>query len=169
VRLGLLRRDGDEFLAGRVVVPEVQRGQPIWLIGRTIDSQDDQPKYLGLPRRRPLFGWETAKDARDVFVVEGVFDWLTLLSWSYPTLALVGTHIRADALTALTRFKRIYLVLDNDEAGQTAAVTLARTLGNRAVVVNLPRVKDVAELATVPEGRDIFSRAIGQDDLARAA
>jgi DNA primase len=169
VRVGLLRPDGHEFLAGRVVVPEIRHGQPIWLVGRTIGAGDDAPKYLGLPGRKPLLGWDTAMNTREIFVVEGVFDWLTLLGWSYPALALVGTHIRVDALKALTRFERIYLVLDNDRAGQTAAVTLASTLGSRAVIVNLPRVKDVAELATVPEGRDIFSRAISQDDLARAA
>src|SRR5207237_736377 len=33
-RVGLLRRDGAELMAGRVVVPEVRAGQPIWLIGR---------------------------------------------------------------------------------------------------------------------------------------
>lgn len=169
VRVGLLRRDGREFLAGRVVVPEIRHDQPIWLVGRTLDPDGHAPKYLGLPGRKPLLGWDTAMITREVFVVEGVFDWLTLLSWGYPALALVGTHIRADALKALTRFKRIHLVLDNDEAGQAAAVTLASTLGSRAVVVNLPGVKDVAELATVPEGRYIFAQASSQDDLARAA
>jgi DNA primase len=169
VRVGLLRRDGGEFLGGRVVVPEIRRDQPIWLVGRTIGPGDDAPKYLGLPGRKPLLGWDTVMNTRQALVVEGVFDWLTLLSWSYPALALVGTHICADALKALTRFERIYLVLDNDDSGRTAAVTLASTLGSRAVVVNLPRVKDVAELGTVPEGQDIFAQAISQHDLARAA
>jgi DNA primase len=169
VRIGLLRRDGREFLAGRVVVPEIRHGQPIWLVGRTIGPGDNAPKYLGLPGRKPLLGWDTAMNPRQVFVVEGVFDWLTLLSWNYPALALVGTHARPTDVKALTWFDRVFLVLDNDEAGRTAAATLASTLGSRAVIVSLPRVKDVAELATVPEGRDIFARAISQDNLARAA
>jgi DNA primase len=169
VRVGLLRRDGGEFLAGRVVVPEVRGGQSIWLVGRSIDPEDRAPKYLGLPGRKPLLGWEKAMTAREVFLVEGVFDWLTLLSWNYPALALVGTHARPAAVKALTQFDRVFLALDNDKAGQTAAETLASTLGSRAVIVNLPGAKDVAELATTPEGRAIFSRATSRDSLARAA
>jgi len=169
LRVGLLRRGGREFMAGRVVVPEIRRGQPTWLVGRTIDSQPHIPKYLGLPGCKPLFGWEAAKDAREVFVVEGVFDWLTLRKWGYPALALVGTHVRPAALTALARFERIFLLLDSDEAGQGAAENLSRTLASRAVIVRLRGVKDVAELATVAEGLHIVSRAVGQSDRARAA
>jgi DNA primase len=169
VRLGLLRRDGSEFLAGRVVVPELRHGQPIWLIGRTADLDDAAPKYLGLPGRKPLLGWDMAKDASEVFLVEGVFDWLTLLNWGYPVLALVGTRVGSQAVAALAHFDRVYLLLDNDEAGRDAAVTLVSILGSRAVTVRLPGVKDVADLATVPKGREIFSRAIGQSNLARAA
>lgn len=169
MRIGLLSRDGREFLSGRVVVPEIREGQVVWLIGRTIDPDDDRPKYLGLPGSKPLLGWEPAKDSAEVFLVEGVFDWLTLLKWGYPALALVGTHVRPAALEALRRFQRILLLLDNDEAGQAAAADLAKVLGSKALVIRLPGVKDVAELGTVPEGRRVFARGIGQSDLAHAA
>lgn len=169
VRVGLLRRDGREFLTGRVVIPEIRSGQPLWLIGRTIDQQDDVPKYLGLPGRKPLLGWDTARDSPEVFVVEGVFDWLTLLSWGYPTVALVGTYVRPTVLNALSRFERVFLVLDNDQPGREAARDVAQALGKQATVVRLPEVKDVAELAIVPEGRHVFSHAVGQSDIARAA
>lgn len=169
MHVGLLRRDGHQFLARRVVVPEIRAGQPVWLIGRAIDPDESRPKYLGLPGSKPLLGWETAKDWAEVFLVEGVFDWLTLLHWGYPALALVGTHAHPAALEALTRFERIHLLLDNDEAGQAAAADLAESLGSKAVVVSLPGVKDVAELGSVPEGRRIFARAIGQSALAQVA
>ena len=170
LRVGLLRRGGREFMAGRVVVPELRGGQPIWLVGRTIDSQAHVPKYLGLPGRKPLFGWEAAKDSREVFVVEGVFDWLTLLKWGYPSVALVGTHARPEVVEMLTAFERVYLALDNDEAGQNAAETLAQAMGGRAVVVSPPGVKDVAELATVPDGLRIFARSVLRHrDQARVA
>jgi len=169
MRLGLLGRDGREFLAGRVVVPEIRGGHPIWLVGRTINPDDDRPKYLGMPGPKPLLGWDGAKDSSDVVLVEGVFDWLTLLNWDYPALALVGTHVRSEVLRALTRFDRLHIVLDGDDAGRAAAKGLARTLGNRAVVVSLPNAKDVAELATVPDGRKAFSQALGKYELERAA
>jgi DNA primase len=169
VRVGLLGRGGREFLAGRVVVPEMRDGQPIWLVGRTIHPLGDGPKYLGLPGHKPLLGWEVAKDSPEVFLVEGVFDWLALLSWGYPALALVGTHVPRAALKDLGRFERVFLVLDNDEVGRAAAHDLSQALSNPAVIVTLPGVKDVAELATAPDGRHIFSRAVGEYDPARAA
>ena len=155
VRVGLLGHDGREFLAGRVVVPEVRAGQPIWLVGRVLDDSAG-PKYLGLPGRKPLLGWEAASAEREVWLTEGVFDWLALRSWGYPALALVGTHVRAAALRALARFERIYLLLDNDDAGRAATSELVRTLGQRAVPVSLPGAKDVAELAARPTGRALF-------------
>ncbi|HZS00056.1 MAG TPA: CHC2 zinc finger domain-containing protein [Chloroflexota bacterium] len=51
VRVGLLGRDGREFLAGRVVVPEIRRGEPLWLVGRAIGLDGTGPKYLGCRAR----------------------------------------------------------------------------------------------------------------------
>ena len=170
VRVGLLRRDGSEAMGGRIVIPEIRDGQPIWLVGRTItDSRGDQPKYLGLPGPKPLLGWEAAVAERMVVVVEGPFDWLTLRRWHYPSVALVGTHIRPAAVKALSRFERIYLALDGDEAGRAAAADLARTLGERAVEIVLPRVKDVGELALRPDGPAIFAASLERSELAQAA
>ncbi len=168
IRVGLLGR-GREFLAGRVVVPEIRAGQPLWLVGRTIGPDDDRPKYLGLPGSKRLLGWEAISAEREVILVEGVMDWLTLRHWGFPALALVGTQVNPAALNALTRFERIALVLDNDEAGQAASAELIRALGSRAIPVSLPGVKDVADLAPRPDGRDTFSRALQQSTFAVAA
>jgi len=170
VRVGLLRRDGSETMAVRMVVPEIRDGQPIWLVGRTItDPTGDQPKYLGLPGTKPLLGWEAVAAERMVVVVEGPFDWLTLQRWHYPSVALVGTHVRPAAVKALARFERIYLALDGDEAGRAAAADLARTLGERAVEIVLPGVKDVGELALRPDGPAIFAASLEHSELAQAA
>jgi DNA primase catalytic core len=155
-RLGLLDRDGRDFLAGRIVVPEIRVGQPIWLVGRTLESRDAVPKYLGLPGRKPLLGWETASVARTITVVEGVFDWLTLRHWGLPGIALVGTQVRSETLHFLTRFERVFLTLDTDEPGRTATATLLQVLGERATAVVLPGVKDVADLAARPDGLSVF-------------
>lgn len=169
IRVGLLGRNGREFLAGRVVVPEIRAGQPLWLVGRTIDPDDTRPKYLGLPGRKRLLGWEAVSTERAVILVEGVLDWLTLQRWGFPALALVGTHVTPAALKALTRFARIALVLDNDGAGQAASAELIQALGSRAMPVTLPGVKDVADLAPQPDGRDIFIRALQKTELAAVA
>ena len=169
LRVGLLGRDGREYMAGRVVVPEIRAGQPIWLVGRIVGSDDNVPKYLGLPGRKPLLGWEAVSTEPAVWLVEGVFDWLTLRSWGVPALALVGTHVSSDSLRALARFERLYLALDNDEAGRAATEKLMQALGERALPMTPPGVKDVAELAPDPEGRATFARFAERQELGLAA
>jgi DNA primase len=169
-RVGLLRRDGSELMAGRVVVPEVRGGQPIWLIGRVVgDPTDAAPKYLGLPGPKPLLGWEDACRSREAFPVEGVFGYLTLLRWGYPALGLLGTHVRPELLAALMRFERLFLVMDDDEPGRAAAETIEEALAPRAVRLVVPGVIDVDELAPRPDGRARFARAAELLTLPAAA
>lgn len=161
---GLLRHDRHrgptECMVGRVVVPELRAGKPIWLVGRAWDPPDAEPKYLCLAGSKPLLGWEQARHCSEVYVTEGVFDWLVLVEWGLPAVALVGTHACKEVHEALCRFRKVHVVLDTDEAGRTAATRLAGELGGRAVVVGLPRVKDVAELGLRPDGRDVFLEAV---------
>ena len=95
-----------------------------------------------------------------VILAEGVFDLLALRQWRLPGLALMGTGVHANALQALRRFQRVYLALDHDPAGQAATSELVQALGGRAVPVELPGVKDVAELLPQRDGRAQFLRAL---------
>ena len=168
-QVGLLDRNGRERLTGRVIVPELCNGHPIWLIGRAI-SPDARRRYLALSGPKPLLGWHAVMDSAEVFVTEGPFDWLVLRQWGYPALALVGTHVRPEMLRSLERFAHIALVLDNDPAGQAATLELQQVLAPRADHIALPRgVKDVAELALRRDGQAIFARAVQQALPARAA
>lgn len=90
-RAGLLRADGRETLAGRIVVPEIRASACLWMVGRALaDTAADvprRPKYLGLAGDKPLLGWEWActaawprpSVAAGVVIVEGPFDLLTLI------------------------------------------------------------------------------------------
>ncbi|MGI8916092.1 MAG: CHC2 zinc finger domain-containing protein [Chloroflexota bacterium] len=168
-RAGLLDRAGRERLAGRLVLPECRAGRPVWLIGRTVAPPTPGPKYLGLPGRKPLLGWEAAQSALYAVVVEGVFDLLTLRQWDLPAVALAGTHVRPAAVEALRRFPRLYLALDGDAAGRVASAALSAALGERAIPLALPGVQDVAELAPRPDGRNRFIRALSDVRRAPAA
>ena len=124
---------------------------------------DDAPTYLGLPGAKPLLGWDEARAHATVAVVEGVFDFLTLRMWGYPALALLGTHVREDLLAELRSFARIYLVLDNDEAGLKATSWLQEQIGSSAVGVPLPEgVNDPAQLAVQRDGQSLFAGALLQ-------
>jgi DNA primase len=81
--------------------------------------------------------------------------------WGVPALALAGSAPSRDNLPLLHRFDRVYLALDQDEGGRSAAERLANQLGSRTVHIELPPgVKDVAELATAPSGEQQFRLAI---------
>ena len=163
LQLGLLTRAGHEFMAGRIVIPELCAGRPMWLIGRALaeDLADDVPKYLGLPGTKPLLGWDQARCTATVCAVEGVFDFLTLRQWGYPVVGLLGTNVRADQVEQLRAFSRAYLVLDTDDAGVEGTLNLQEAIGATAVAVALPEdVKDPAELALRPDGQAVFAGAL---------
>jgi DNA primase len=163
LHLGLLTRAGHEFMADRIVIPELCAGRPIWLIGRALaeDLADDVPKYLGLPGAKPLLGWDVARGSATVCVVEGMFDVLTVLQWGYPVVGLLGTSVRPDQIDHLRSFARSYLVLDTDDAGVEATLALQESIGPTAVAVALPEdVKDPAELASRPDGQAVFAEAL---------
>jgi DNA primase len=180
IRTGLLRKDGSEFLAGRITIPEFRSERPVWLIGRAVQTPGEAistvPKYLGLPGSKPLLGWdEAARDTRGVCVVEGPLDLLALRMWGVPGVALAGTAPSPHNLALLAKFDRLYLALDQDTGGQEASQHLADELGARVVAIELPAgVKDVAELAQHDDGADLFRRAIlravaSRQHLTRAA
>jgi DNA primase len=166
-RTGLLRADGREFLAGRIIFPEIRAGRVTWLIGRLLRTPSDEPlaggpRYLGLPGHKPLLGWDAAhRDLRSVCLVEGPTDLLTLRHWGVPVLALCGTHPTPATVELLGQWARVYLVLDRDEAGQNATLHLTHVFRERAIPVKLPaRMKDPADLATHPDGAELFRSAI---------
>lgn len=163
LRIGLLTRGGAEFLAGRIVVPDLSGGRPEWLIGRWLEDSlpDDAPVHLGLPGAKPLLGLDNVRSSPTVIVVEGSFDYLTLKMWGYPVVATLGTHLRSDLVESLRGFQRQYLVLDNDDAGLEATLRLLQELGSTAIPVALPDgIKDPSQLATVSDGLEQFAAAL---------
>jgi DNA primase len=163
VRTGLITDDGREFLAGRIVFPELRDGRPVWLIGRALPTALDKPaisgpRYLGLPFNKPVLGWDEAmRDARRVVLVEGPMDLLALRLWGVSGLALAGSSLRSDKVALLDQFQRVYLALDHDDGGRKGTDRLFAQLGSRVARLTLPHgVKDVAELAPLAEGGRLF-------------
>lgn len=158
--LGLVTARG-EFFRQRIILPEWRKGRVIYLTGRK--TQDYQEvKYLGLRGvGKPMYGLEKAQGSEEVFIVEGIFDLLTLVQWGYPAVALLGSHMKEDWKEALAFAKRVYIVTDSDEAGRAAARRLAETFRERAIIVPpLPEAKDVNELAMQPGGRVVFKELL---------
>ena len=161
--LGLLAGSRDT-LSGRIVVPDLdRRGLATWLTARSLGERE--PRYLNLRLPSPLLGMEQVRraGARAAVVTEGPFDWLALCSWRLPGVALLGTHISREALSALRTLGRLYLALDADGAGRQAAARLVSALGARATVVELPGgAHDLSELGLRPDGRAAFLASLQQ-------
>lgn len=156
--LGLIGPHG-EYFRERLLIPEIRDGQVVYLVGRATTKRL-RAKYIGLPGApKPLYGFEGTRNAQTVFIVEGPFDWLTLVNWGYAARGLLGAHLKREYERELEHVQHLGLVLDNDAEGERASQTLAEIFGARTFHVPLPNgVKDVNELAQRPNGRAIFER-----------
>ncbi len=164
---GLFTERGERF-AGMVTVPEIAGGRVRWLAGRAIDPERS-PRFQALPGPKPVLGLGRLGPAPPWAVVaEGIFDWLVLSEWGLPACAALGTQGMERAAAALRGCPHVFLAFDNDDAGRDATAALGSLLGRRAAFVPLPEgVADVADLATVPDGRRAFLRLL--ERAARAA
>ena len=139
-----------------------------WLTGRALG--DATPRYMNLRLPTPLLGLASVHGKRGLIVAEGAFDWLTLVQWGLPAVALLGTRISKHTVETLRRFSRVYIALDSDDAGRRAAAELASDLGPRAVIVELPTgVHDLNDLGRSTPNRRAFERCLeltnnGKDD-----
>lgn len=160
--IGLVTERG-EFFRQRIILPEWRKGRVTYLTGRKT-SEYQKIKYLGLPGvPKPLYGLESTRESREVFIVEGGFDLLALVQWGYPAVALLGSHMKAEWRDELAFAKRIFIVTDSDDAGRAAAHQLVQVFGERAIMVPpLPCAKDVNELAMQPDGQSAFRQLLAR-------
>jgi DNA primase catalytic core len=166
--LGLLRRpepgEGGRMLrerfAGRIVIPELRGGQPIWFLGRHPTRVGARVKYLGLPGEKPVLGFERAAGRREVYLIEGAVDWLTAVSWHLPAFSTCGTDFPSDRLGWLARARVIFGVLDADRAGRAASEHFEAVLGQRWLPISLPEGNDLNDLGCRPGGRAQFFRLV---------
>ena len=163
---GLMRRDGSDFFAERLVIPiRDERGQPLAFTARTV-RQDEQRKYINSPetpayvKGRVIFALDLAKDeiARrgHAVLMEGQFDVITAHQFGVGnSVASSGTALTDDQVRLLKRFTdELLLVFDADRAGQQA-------MRKAAVLVAQHGMRTRA--ATLPDGMDPdeFLRAAG--------
>ena len=170
---GLMRRDGTDFFAERLVIPiRDERGSVLAFTARTV-RQDEPKKYINSPdsptyiKGRVIFGLDLARDeiARkgNAVLVEGQFDVITAHQFAVANaVASSGTALTEDQVRLLKRFTdELLLVFDSDRAGHAAmrkAAALAAAHGMRTRVVTLP------DSAKDP---DEFLRAAGPDAVSR--
>ena len=158
--LGLLLPLDRDRLPKRILVPEVRAGNCLWFIGRTLEDEPGGLKYLAMGGERPVLGLERAAGQRQVFLAEGVFDYLSALAWRLPAWSPCGVYLPDDRLGFLASSDVVYGVFDGDAAGRSAAVRFGGLLGDRWRPLWLPDGCDWSDLACRRGGRAEFSRLL---------
>jgi len=130
---GLVRADGQDFFAGRVLIPiRDERGAPLAFTGRTV-SADDPRKYVNTRetpayvKGRVLFALDVARqgiaERGQAVLMEGQFDVIVAHRFGASNaVASSGTALTSEQVRLLARFtEEVVLVFDNDNAGKAAA------------------------------------------------
>ena len=130
---GLMRRDGADFFAERLVIPiRDERSQPLAFTARTV-RKDEQRKYINSPetpayiKGRVIFGLDLARDEitrrGHAVLMEGQFDVITAHQFGVTNaVASSGTALTDDQVRLLKRFTdELLIVFDADRAGRGAA------------------------------------------------
>ena len=157
---GLMRRDGTDFFAERLVIPiRDERGQTLAFTARTV-RPDEPRKYINSPetpayiKGRVIFGLDLARDEitrrGHAVLMEGQFDVITGHQFGVTNaVASSGTALTEDQVRLLKRFTdELLLVFDSDRAGREAArkaAALAAQHAMRTRVATIPDAKDPDE------------------------
>ncbi|MCL4354184.1 CHC2 zinc finger domain-containing protein [Patescibacteria group bacterium] len=139
IKAGALKdtnRSVKDYFYQRIILPNLRRGKVAYISGRSID--DTEPKYLHLKGEQKYLYNEEAINNEVVFIVEGIFDCLSLNQLGYNVVSLLSSHLKADYLNKFSKCKTIYICLDGDEAGQKATIKLGEVFLDKAKVIKLP-------------------------------
>lgn len=91
-------------------------------------------------------------DSRAIFIVDGVFDSVSLNWRGLPAISLLGSSVSPDVLYFLRWYKEVYVIRDNDDAGTKLYNRLHRALP-RVHQVFQSKCKDIEE-ALRPDGME---------------
>lgn len=132
----------------RVVIPYYQREHIVTIRGKSIDGggilqAKDTNVYL--------FGVDNLRGHKEVVLCEGELDAIFLDQQGYATCAIPGALNYQEAWnTWFEGAKRVFVVLDADDAGEKGAVKVEQFLGKRARIVDLP-VPDESQSTDITE------------------
>ena len=108
---------GINFFYSRVIIPSYEKGNLIYLQGRTIFDGGSELRYQNIkaPRLQVVYFYDLLNEGDDIYICEGPVDAMTL--FDYSTTALLNTKISDPQVTKILRKKprRIIFVPDYDE------------------------------------------------------
>ena len=125
--------------AGMLIYPHVERGRVTYWSARSIEGKRhyNPPRDL-VGERRPYYNAAYAPDVRQLVIVEGQADAVSLDQWHIPAVALAGCAMNLELGEALLRHNDLVVGLDDDEEGQANALKIADALGPLVRIVRWP-------------------------------
>ena len=154
---------------GDIVFPFLLPDGTLALAKRRAAEDDVSPMPTARDCEPVLFGWQAVPaDAREIVITEGEIDALSMAAYGWPALSVPfgggGGAKQTNWIEAefdrLDRFERIYLALDMDEPGETAARLIAERLGrHRCYRVTLPH-KDANDCLVAGVPADEIGRCL---------
>jgi DNA primase len=140
---------GKPPLGGRIIIPlHDPNGALVGHMGRALN--DGEPRYWVqqcVRKREVLFHLHRVKQARHdtVVLVEGPFDAAAVFQIGIPNVvASLSCQLSATQRALLSRFRRVVILFDHDDAGAHAVRGLQEELGPAAVPVTLPKMDPCA-------------------------
>ena len=145
IKAGVLRTDGQgnvaDYFYNRIILPNIKNGRVVHISARNIDDQ--KPRYIHLPCEMHYLYNEDALRNKEIYITEGVFDCLSLVQAGYAAVATQGTALKEEHFAKFDRAEKIFLCMDNDDAGLNASLNIGALLGEKARIVLLPKGQDV--------------------------
>lgn len=140
---GLLTESGEYILKGRYAIPIRDiTGRVTALVGWYPDKKKyvTTPTY-GFSKDTQFFNIDCYKQSMAgngfVYLVEGIFDTLSLRSLGFPAIGNMGLELSKIKVNILKRFGKVIAIPDNDRAGKGLSPFTGRISGKKKMVWNI--------------------------------
>jgi hypothetical protein len=132
---GLFAESGNPLFFDRILIPYYQRHRVTTLRAKHVGSNILQAKDTSLY----LFGTDNLRGHSEVFICEGEWDAMLLDQLVYAACALPGAlNYQEHWNWWFDDARRVFVVLDNDDAGRKGAHRIKAMLGRKARTIELP-------------------------------
>lgn len=98
--------------------------------------------------------WKNNEEGEDLFIVEGMFDWLSLRQWTPHVLGFLSATALIDVSEIVNKYKTIYWLGDMDEAGKSSLERFKKHYHDKKILTTGDRNEDVNDLIVALRGED---------------
>lgn len=139
--LGIYRKDGQDELVsdfiGKIIIPLYKDNDLVYVTAWNPDGEDSKYIYpTGLSK--PLCGTTNEHS----FLVEGVFDLLSMMQVGMSVVSTLGAKPTKHQLTELNSIRQLTIAFDGNEAGRLGAEAIAAELYPKAKIIDLEEGQD---------------------------